>query len=278
MILDYIGRYLERNADTHCQISQIVVNPNFSGVQLDNRDVGVAMNIRSGDRHNTARISGSLEKLIGMTASAGIEQLGRASDPLSVSLQVALINALSRPLMTKKNLEQKGFRVSVGRDTYSIKDMVENETVVVVGFGGNVTGIAARAANTYVTELEPERFYSTVIGSSGVSHGPGCAQIIPADQADPCFEKADTIILTGCTLVTHTMEGILEKYRQKRIIIYGMTASFYPEILFEKGVDAVACTVVTDGDTMMQALADCGPMVERFFSRAGQELFIQRVQ
>ena len=55
-----------------------------------------------------------------------------------------------------------------------------------------------------------------------------------------------------------------------------MTAAFFPESLFGMGVDTIATTVVDDGEKMMDALVNCGPMVERFFSSAGRELLIEK--
>ena len=71
------------------------------------------------------------------------------------------------------------------------------------------------------------------------------------------------------------MESILEQCRGKDVYVYGISAGFSPEPLFERGVTAVATTIVQDGEMMADCLKNCGPMVERFFGPAGLELFIR---
>ncbi len=94
MILDRACLFLNRELHEIPEIREIIVNPNFTGVPLENDDMGMAMNIRQGSC----------------------------------------------------------------RDNYSIKEIVKDKTVAIVGFGGNVTKISSRAARVYV--MEPERFFS----------------------------------------------------------------------------------------------------------------------
>ena len=276
MILDKACCFLTTHLTQIPKIEEIVVNPNFTGVLLENQDMGMAMNIRKGVGNEAATSIKPIEDLIGFGGFSGLERLSEANDPLMLSVRVALINALSKPFMTAEFLQARGYETARGRDSYSIKERVKDKTVVIVGFGGNVTRIASRAAKVYVTELEPEQFYSRVFSKHGASRGPFCATVIHARDAKPYFQKADAVVLTGCTLVTGTMEGILAQCRGKEVFVYGVTAGFFPEPLFDMGVEAIAPPVVTDSSGMMDALKNCGPMVERFFSESGQELFIQK--
>ncbi len=276
MILDQACLFLNQELRETPEIREIVINPNFTGVLLENEAMGMAMNIRKGPGNEKEGPVTSIEDLIGIDGLKGLERLEKAADPLMLSVKVALINALSKPFMTKEYLEARGYGTAQGRDNYSIKEMVKDKTVVIVGFGGNVTKIASRAAKVYVTELEPERFYSRVINKTGASMGPFCATLVHAKDAAPYFQKADAVVLTGCTLVTQTMEEILVQCQGKKVFIYGVTAGFFPEPLFDMGVDAIATSIVTDSSKMMDALKNCGPMVERFFSESCQELFIQK--
>jgi len=207
MILDQACLFLSRELHEISEIREIVVNPNFTGVLLENDDMGMAMNIRKGPGNDSETPITAIEVLIGLDGLSGLERLAKAADPLMLSIKVALINALSKPFMTKDYLEARGYRTAQGRDNYSIKEMVKDQTVVIVGFGGNVTKIASRG---------------------------------------------------------------------EKVFVYGVTAGFFPEPLFDMGVDAIATSIVTDSSGMMDALKNCGPMVERFFSESCQELFIQK--
>lgn len=276
MILSHISRYLSEQPGGLPAVEEIVFNPNFTGVMLENKDMGMAMNIREGSRTDSGNALELAEALIGENGSSALTLAAQAEGHLAMSVRVALINALSVPLMNRAHLEQCGYSVAFGRENYSLKEMVAGKSVVIVGFGGNVTKIAGCAEHVVVTELEPERFFSRVVNKDGLANGPFCADVISADHASQAFEKASVVVLTGCTLVTRTMEDILQQCRGKEVYVYGVTASFFPDLMFELGVDAVATTIVRDSDGMMNALKNCGPMVERFFGSAGRELFIQR--
>lgn len=276
MILDSVVRFLENRLSSAPGIREITVNPGFTGVLLESGDMGLAMNVRKGTGFDQIRFYNDMAFLIGMEGLEGSRRLEHACDPLTLSVRVALINALSRPFMTPENLQKAGHDVAVGPDRYSIAELMTDKVVVIVGFGGNVTRIAEKARKVYVTELDPERFSSVVINSLGAFKGPFSSDIIHAGAADPYFKTADAVVLTGCTLVTQTMESILEKCCNKQVIVYGWTAGFFPEPLFEMGVDAISMSVVQDSEKMMEILKNCGPMAERFFPQAGQELFIKR--
>jgi uncharacterized protein len=254
-------------------LCEMVINPNFTGVRLDNGQMGMAMNIRSGNEPDA--FAREARHLIGRDGFQVLDLLKDKTEPLAASARVALVNALSRPVMTPRSLEQRGFAVATGQKGYSVKERVRGKVVTIVGFGGNVTKIAATASKVYVTELTPHLFQSRTISRDGVATGPFCAELVHSREAGRAFEQSEAVLLTGCTLVTGTMEPILKQCRGKEVVVYGITAGFSPEPLFERGVTAVATTIVQDGEMMADCLKNCGPMVERFFGPAGLELFIR---
>ena len=160
MILDQACLFLHQELHEISKIREIVINPNFTGVLLEDDDMGMAMNVRKGSGNPAETFIQAIETLIGLDGLTGLDRLAKAADPLLLSVKVALINAMSKPFMTEEYLHTGGYITAQGRDHYSIKEMVKHQTVVIVGFGGNVAKIASRAARVYVTELEPERFYS----------------------------------------------------------------------------------------------------------------------
>ena len=80
--------------------------------------------------------------------------------------------------------------------------------------------ISRKAKKVYVSELDPEVFKSTILNQDGVSFGPNCAEVVNAKDAAACFDAADVILLTGSSLVTGTMESILEQCRDKYVTLY----------------------------------------------------------
>ena len=131
--------------------------------------------------------------------------------------------------------------------------------------------MAQIAGTTYATELEPT-FKSTIF-LIRVTYGPQC----PGggwDKASSCFQAADTVFITGCTLVSNTMEEVLAQCQGRRVIVYGHTAGLYPEPLFRRGVSIISTGRVVDAPLMVDLLTNCAGAVERFFPQATEDVQI----
>ncbi|MDD4803212.1 MAG: DUF364 domain-containing protein [Syntrophomonas sp.] len=283
MILQEIIDHLQDKLTDQPKLEKIVINSGFSGMLLNNGDMGLAMNIRSGGPFNDSIIKKYLAENPGrqgldvaMELQEKTLQLPSDSNSALVlrSLLVALLNALSRPLLTQEQLETQGYELTVGAQQHASQQVREGEKVSIVGFGGMVRNVAKIAGKTYVTELEPELFRSTIFSAQGVSYGPQCAQVVSSENAAACFRESDTIFITGCTLVSNTMEEILAQCQGRRVIIYGHTAGLYPEPLFKRGVSIISTGRVTDPLLMVDLLTNCAGAVERFFPLATEDMQI----
>ncbi|MCL6479159.1 MAG: hypothetical protein K6T65_12225 [Peptococcaceae bacterium] len=231
-------------------------------------------------------ISGCTEYMAGLVGRRGLEAALELSEMIPAealdgksalvlrSVLVALLNALSQPFMDEKHLRSAGYDVEAGGRRNPDQFVNAKDTVTMVGFGGQVPGIALKARKTYVTELEPGLFKSVVITSGGITAGPSNVQIVPARDAGPCFRESDTVFVTGCALVTDTLEEILAQCRGKRVIVYGSTACFFPEPLFKRGVSILTTRRITSPGLMFDLLANSAGAVERFFPAASQEILI----
>lgn len=283
MILQEVITILKESLTGAPGVQKMVFNPGFTGVKLENGDMGLAMNVRAGTDLNP-NIHDFLVEQIGKNGlevadvllGKALEEAGGKSRYVLFSLLVALLNALSQPLMREEYLRLSGYEVEVGSEKYPNHLVKGGETVTIVGFGGMVPKIARIAGKTFVTELEPNLFKSTLITREGASYGPSCAQVVPASNADACFQEADTVFITGCTLVTNTMEEILTKCQGRRIIVYGSTAGFFPEPLFKRGVNVLSTRRVTDPELMVDLLLNCGGAVERFFPMASEDMIVMK--
>lgn len=236
MILQEVISILKESLTDVPKVQKIVINPGFTGVKLENGNMGLAMNVRSGTDFDPEVHKFMVDQIgeNGLEVAAVLleKALAVTSDKsryLLFSVLVALLNALSHHLMSEEYLRTLGYEVEVGSEKYPNHLVKAGEVVTIVGFGGMVRQIAQIARKTFVTELEPGLFQSALITGSGIRYGPSCAQLVPASNADACFREADTVFITGCTLVTNTMEEILEKSKGRRIIVYGSTAGFFPK-------------------------------------------------
>lgn len=283
MILREVMDHLYDNLTYGPKLEKIVINSGFSGMLLDNGAMGIAMNIRSGGLFNDRVIENFLADKPGKQGldvarelEEKIEQLSPESNSTLVlrSLLVALLNALSRPLLNEEYLNSLGYKLTIGAEKHVSQQVQEGETVTIVGFGGMVRNVAKIAGKTYVSELEPSLFKSTIFSKEGLVYGPQCAQVVAAGTAASYFHASDTIFITGCTLVSNTMEEILAQCQGRRVIVYGHTAGLFPGPLFKRGVSLVSTGRVTDSPLMVDLLTNCAGAVERFFPQATEDVQI----
>jgi len=85
------------------------------------------------------------------------------------------------------------------------------------------------------------------------------------------------LIVTGVTLVNHTLEEILKVARQDaEIAIIGPTASMLPDVLFERGVRVVGGVWVKKPDELLDVLA-AGGSGYHFFDNLAPSIVIEKV-
>ncbi len=99
---------------------------------------------------------------------------------------------------------------------------------------------------------------------------------IPADQSEETIAAADVLIVTGVTLVNHTLEEILKVARQDaEIAVIGPTASMLPDALFARGVRVVGGVWVKKPDELLDVLA-AGGSGYHFFDNLAPRIVIEK--
>jgi uncharacterized protein (DUF4213/DUF364 family) len=99
---------------------------------------------------------------------------------------------------------------------------------------------------------------------------------IPADRSDETIAAADVLIITGVTLVNHTLEPILKAARpDAEIAVVGPTASMLPEALFESGARVVGGVWVKKPDELLDVLA-AGGSGYHFFDKLAPRIVIEK--
>lgn len=84
------------------------------------------------------------------------------------------------------------------------------------------------------------------------------------------------LIVTGVTLVNHTLEKILKVARQDaEIAVIGPTASLLPDALFARGVRVVGGVWVKKPDEMLDVLA-AGGSGYHFFDSLAPRIVIEK--
>ena len=81
----------------------------------------------------------------------------------------------------------------------------------------------------------------------------------PVEEALKILPHVDVIILTGSTIVNHTIDGLLSLVRRGcQVAVVGPTASMMPQPFFKRGVSLMGGMRITDPDSALRMLAEGG--------------------
>lgn len=208
-------------------------------VEYDNGIIGCGM---ANNEKNIPDDTSFLKNLISLDSYEGISRLEDIDESVFVrSLKTSITSALSHKLLNDDNfLEEAGYKVesSLGPG-FRLMDpskLIKNTDVVVtVGFHVMLTPlIASIAKELYVSELTDLKELEVIDFKTRNLN----VRIVPASKNKEILSKADVVYITGQTVVNNTIEEILDWSKNARTkIIYGPTSSFYPKVLFDKGID-----------------------------------------
>ena len=99
---------------------------------------------------------------------------------------------------------------------------------------------------------------------------------IAADQSAETISAVDVLIVTGVTLVNHTLDPILKAARpDAEIAVIGPTASMLPDALFARGVRVVGGVWVKEPDQLLAILA-AGGSGYHFFDKLAPRIVIEK--
>jgi uncharacterized protein (DUF4213/DUF364 family) len=157
------------------------------------------------------------------------------------SLRASITSALSYRLMNDENeLEKEGYEVEAYyASTTALLDpsrfVQPMDKVAMVGFPSWAIHLYAGVKNEVrVTELMDLKLLSVIDFDAEDSN----VKLFSADEGKDVLSNADVVYITGETIVNETINEILDFSTNARVrIIYGPSSSFYPEVLFEKGID-----------------------------------------
>lgn len=99
---------------------------------------------------------------------------------------------------------------------------------------------------------------------------------MPIEETGRVVPWADTLIITGTTLINGTLEHLLELARpEATVVVLGPTVSILPDALFARGVDIVGGDAVTDPDRLPDILAE-GSSGYHFYGKGADRVAVQR--
>jgi len=191
------------------------------------RHCGLASTLSAADHEHGAVFVADAGHLHDRSARE-LAQLAHSSRLLEAGIGLAAINSLLEIDLTRC------VELNAGR---FLIDHAPGNRIALVGHFPFVPELRRAAEHLWVIDLHP---------------APG--DLSPA-EGDAVIRQADLVAITGCALINHTMEGLLEKCRPDAfVLVLGPTAPLSP-VLFDYGVDVICGTRVVDPEAALQTVA-----------------------
>ena len=232
-------------------IDDLVVGVFFTGVKLSTGHAGVAF----------TPIGELPEAVCCPTTAARMPQAGNfEGSPVSEIIQysldtnvlksaigVATLNALSH-LIFESNNETEYQRV-IDKDGFNLLEIQPHETVSLIG-----------AFGPYIRRLKTmENPFFIIEKNSQTLRLDEMKYFKPESEMREALEKSGVVILTGTSIVNHTIDTILSLLKNGiRTAIIGPTASMVPDAFFKRGVHIMAGVQIQKPDTMIKILKQGG--------------------
>ncbi len=270
-ILDETARLVKDKLASDYQaitVERVVIGLFFSGVKLSNgfaglsytpvKDVPQAVCCPS----SAGRIFDPF-KVNGLPAAEVLTALN-SNEPIKTAVAIAALNALSAACWERGLTND--YRLQLDTDAVDVVRMPADRSVALIGaFVPVLRKLKVRGGRWWVIEQDPR----TLKGDE-MSH------FVPADQSRQTIAAADVLIITGVTLVNHTLEPILEAARpDAEIAVIGPTASLLPDALFKRGVRVMGGVRVIKPDELLDVLA-AGGSGHHFFDRLAPRMVIEK--
>ncbi len=249
-------------------VERAVVGIFFSGVKLSNGMGGICFTpIKAIPEAvccpSSARAMPHSGKLAGESAETYINRLSNGG-PLQRALSIAVLNALSATCWQKQ--PPRDYQLKLGADPVDESIIPSDAVVAVVGaLVPYIKMLKQRGNPLFILEMDPRTLKGEEIRYY-------CAP----EKADACLAEVDLIIITGTTLLTNTLEGILARLKKgARAILVGPTASMLPDSFFGRGIEAIGGIMVTNADLLLDTLAEAGSGYH-FYGKSAERITIRR--
>lgn len=154
-----------------------------------------------------------------------------SSEPAHKTLAMGTLNAISQFL-----LRRSGYSLDHTTDSLALFEPRPGDAIGMVGFFPPlVNRIREAEIELIVIELKEEL----------ARREPGLLVTTDARELRHCTK----VLCTSTVLLNETLDDILENCRQaERVAIIGPTAGFLPDALFERGVDTIGGTSISDAE------------------------------
>jgi uncharacterized protein (DUF4213/DUF364 family) len=180
------------------------------------------------------------------------------------ALGIAVVSALSA--LANDVCPQPGYTVTRGVDAVDLLPLSESGNVVIVGALTPYLRALKQVGQPFrVIEMDPRTLKPDELPF-----------FVPVEETDRVVPWADTLIITGTTLINGTIEHLLELARpEATVVVLGPTVSILPDALFARGVDISGGDMVTDPDRLLDILAEGGSGYH-FYGKGADRIAVRR--
>jgi uncharacterized protein (DUF4213/DUF364 family) len=220
----------------------LVVKPGWNVVLGAEGQHGAAMSF--GDREDSSLDVDKVQSWVGMPLPDVARLALRCASWHERSVGVAALSALSQPFLAPEALAARGIAVT---DRGFLQQLQGEDYVALVGFGRLVSRLRGRCRELHVTDLRPRGHFQAMVISDTITYSPDWVHVHGPEDNPEVLGRADAVAVTGSALVNGTIADLLEYSRRARLVsVYGASAAFIPDVLFERGVHLVQAYRVSD--------------------------------
>lgn len=239
------------------KLARLVVGIFFTGVKLNTGQAGVAFTPIGEIPEavccpKTAARMPEAGKIVGRPVST---LLGYALDEnvLKAAIGVAAVNALSQYLWQKQGAD--GYTFLYEKDALDEIDFTRARTVSLVGaFTPFIRLLKKMPCQLYILEKNAKALKADEM-----------AYYRPPEAARETLAVSDVAILTGTTIVNHTIDELLTYPPAGcQVVLAGPTASMVPVAFFKRGVNFIGGIEITHPDKTLDILAEAGSAYHLF--------------
>jgi uncharacterized protein (DUF4213/DUF364 family) len=229
-------------------------------IELSNNTYGLATTLISSDEHcyRIKRDAGLFST--GYIRGNSLDELFYSAKTSSIvdTLRVAALNALSSPFMNEEN-----YHIKTNCDPYTLLNLEGTKTVCVVGaFKSYINKLAETKHDWHVIEFQKD-----TIEEKYRDH------FVHPDDSASVLQKADTVIITGFTLVNNTFQTLVKHIPAHcQVALVGPSSSFIPDVLFENKVDIMGAIRITDPGAAKQLVSESASGFHFFKHRCAEKI------
>jgi len=209
----------------------------FMAISLEGGAVGISFVLLPDEK---------MEEYIALQLSDFVEENPRRcalefgiDDPVKEMISLAAINAICQHVMRETN-----FAVDDATDSLGLLSIAEGDRVGMVGlFLGLIKTI--KKANAELVVIEKNKQF--------IQKFPDLPITMDAAKLSTC----NKILCTSTTIMNNSLDEILAHCSPDAFVsIIGPTAGYFPDPLFDRGVDVVGGRVVKNGKLFLQLIAE----------------------